>query len=109
MKLSLELQIIIVGVISAIVIVVSGYVLFFMDDSTNPKTSQKCYGSECKNPYLSNEIVGADFSREYVVLELQNGTRITTDCLASNYDVTQNATSWYCNDKYHTIIYQIRK
>lgn len=66
---------------------------------------QKCYGSECKNPYLSNQIIGADFSHKYVVLTLANGTQIITDCLTDRWDLTQNSTSWWCGNAIHTIQY----
>lgn len=70
-------------------------------------SDQKCYGSLCNNPALSNEIIGADYSHQYVILTLNNGKQITTDCLTKAYDLTQNATSWWCGTgAVHTIQYE---
>lgn len=70
------------------------------------ESNQKCYGSECKNPYLSNEIIGADYTHQFVVLSLKDSSMITTDCLSKAYSLTFNATSWWCGNQVHTIQYE---
>lgn len=64
---------------------------------------EKCYGSECPNPYLSNEIISADFEGKYVKVGLKNGTEIITDCITKQWNFSQNSTSWWCGNEIHTI------
>lgn len=81
------------------VTIVVFYSVFIMANILNEiESSKQCYGSECKNPYLENEILSIDRSGKTFVLGLRNGTFYDTGCSSDEFPFSNDAVSYSCSD-----------